>query len=201
MSARSSSLASLVVASLLVMTATARAQPAASYASAARVAYIAEALRAVGESTPESLREAAAYARAMAHGACASLLPRLRIACLVAAGARYCKNDDDAAARRCTLALDVISSNLVAEEVLIPDDKRYQIMRAYKDYRQRLADELRRLQGTLAADFHAKMGAGSDDDARLARAIDAYCLASADDTNLAWQSCVSSLMWFIRGER
>jgi hypothetical protein len=97
------------------------------------------------------------------------------------------------------LALDVIVSNVIADEQLISSEKRYQIMRAYKDYRRRLAEERRRLQGALAVDFRLRTGDG-DDDAHLAPAIDHYCLTYADETNLAWPACVSSLVWFMRAD-
>jgi hypothetical protein len=65
-----------------------------------------------------------------------------------------------------------------------------------KDYRRELARESRRLAGALAVDFRLRMGDAADD-ARLARSIDQYCLASADENAMPWQTCVASLLWFI----
>lgn len=186
--------------SLTIMTATAAHAEAPTHRADQRVAYIQGALAAVGATPPSALREAGEYARAMAHGGCATGMQRLKVECLMTAARQYCKNSDGAAARRCNLALDVIVSNVIADEQLIGPDKRYQIMRAYKDYRRRLAEETRRLQGALAVDFRLRMGE-VEDDAKLAPAIDRYCLTSADETNLAWPACVSSLVWFLRGER
>jgi hypothetical protein len=174
------------------------ADPARTHDAAARVAYIESALAAVAATSPAARREAGEYARAMAHGACSTGMQRLKVECLMTAGRRYCENRDAATARRCNLTLDVIVSNVIADEQLITPDKRYQIMRAYKDYRQKLAEETRSIEGALAVDFRLSMGT-LDSDAQLAPAIDKFCLASADSTSLAWPSCVSSLVWFIRG--
>jgi hypothetical protein len=98
--------------------------------------------------------------------------------------------------------MDVLISNVLADERLIPPLRRYQIMRANKDYREALHRELRRLQGVLAVDFRLQAGLdeGDDDDDNMAMRLDRFCLSSSDDTNLAWQTCVSSLVWFIYGE-
>jgi hypothetical protein len=177
----------------------ATADAAHTHDTAARTAYIAAALQAVATTPAAALHEAGEYARALAHGACSTGMRRLKVECLMTAARQYCKGGDAGAARRCNLALDIIVSNVIADEQLISSEKRYQIMRAYKDYRRRLAEERRRLQGALAVDFRLRVG-DTDEDARLAPAIDHYCLTYADETNLAWPACVSSLVWFMRAE-
>ena len=164
-----------------------------------RVAYIAGALVAVRATPPESLRQANDYARALARGACASSVPRLKVECLMTASRRYCKGRPASETSSCAADMDVIASNLLGESQLVSTEKRYQIMTRYKDYRRELLHELRRVQGALAVDFRLRMGDSSDDDARLAKQIDQYCVATADDTNMAWPTCVSSLVWFIAG--
>jgi hypothetical protein len=191
--------AAIVIAMLLATATAARAEP--RYRSEARVAYLRALLGALGDSDGATLRQASDYARAMARGACGSGVARLKVECLMTAARRFCAARADES--RCRLALDVIVSNALAEEQLIPLERRYQIMRASKDYRRALALELLRVQGALAVDFRLRMGGDGDgdDDERLARDIDRYCVASSDETNLAWQTCASSLVWFLRGAR
>jgi hypothetical protein len=55
---------------------------------------------------------------------------------------------------------------------------------------------VRRLQGALTVDFRLSAGPLTDASA-LGAAIDAYCLATSDLTNLSWQSCASGIVWFI----
>jgi hypothetical protein len=191
--------AALTILLSFLLTGVAYGDSRQTHDAAARTAYIEGALAAVAATPPAALREAGEYARALAHGACSTGMRRLKVECLMTAARQFCKGSDAAAARRCNLALDVIVSNVIADEQLISSEKRYQIMRAYKDYRRRLAEERRRIQGTLAVDFRLRMG-DFDEDARLAPAIDRYCLISADETSLAWPACVSSLVWFMRGE-
>ena len=115
------------------------------------------------------------------------------------AARRFCRSKAAGEAQRCQDGMDVILSNLLGEAQLIPLDKRYQIMTREKDYRRALAHELRRIQGALAVDLRLRMG-DSDNDARLAANIDRYCLATGDEHDLAWPTCVSSLVWFIGTE-
>ena len=72
-------------------------------------------------------------------------------------------------------------------------------MRANRDWRHALAAELRRAEGALAVDFHLREGDAADN-AALARKIDHFCLVSSDDTNLAWQTCAATLVWFVERE-
>jgi hypothetical protein len=112
---------------------------------------------------------------------------------------RYCQERGDAEAPRCRLLMDVVVGNILADERLIPTEKRYRIMRDNKDYRRALDKELRRLQGILAVDFRLATGEAKDDH-ELAAKIDRYCLANADESSLPYQMCVSSLVWFIKGK-
>jgi hypothetical protein len=109
---------------------------------------------------------------------------------------RYCRDLGGANAARCPLTMDIVVSNVLAEDRLIPLDRRYQIVQANTDYRQALADELRHIQGNLAVDFRLATGEvrGTSE---LAASIDRYCQATADDTRFAYQTCVSSLVWFL----
>jgi hypothetical protein len=98
--------------------------------------------------------------------------------------------------RRCTLALDIVVSNVLSERQLVSTERRYELMRKNKDYRAAIYDEVRRVQGAQAVEF--RLSAGRLEDARaLGEAIDAYCLASADVSDLSWQSCAAGLVWFI----
>ena len=163
-----------------------------------REAHIARALAAVRATPAATLAEESGYVHVLARGACASSVERLAVECLMTAARRYCRGKSDA--ERCSDGMDVIVSNLLGEEQLIPLEKRYQIMTHEKDYRRELAHELRRIQGALAVDLRLRMGDAGSDEARLASHIDRYCLATGDEHDLAWPTCVSSLVWFIGTE-
>jgi hypothetical protein len=177
---------------LVLLVVAASAHAAETHGTADRVAYIASALAAVQKAPREALQRADEYARALARGACASPSPRLSAECLMTAARRYCRDKG----ADCAVTMDILVSNLLGESQLVPLARRYQIMTREKDYRRALARELRRAEGVLAVDFRLRAG-DAGDGVRLAAAIDRYCLGSADETNLAWQTCVSSLVWFI----
>jgi len=164
-----------------------------------RQAQIARALAAVRQTPAATLEQQTNYAHVLARGACASSVERLQVECLMTAARRFCRGKAAGEAQRCQDGMDVILSNLLGEAQLFPLDKRYQIMTREKDYRRALAHELRRIQGALAVDLRLRMGDGGDD-ARLAANIDGYCLATGDEHDLAWPTCVSSLVWFIGTE-
>jgi hypothetical protein len=185
-------------AALLVASLGSASEPPQTYRPPARVAHIQEALTALHEAPPASIQQGVDYARTLSQGACSAGVERLRIECMMVATRRYCHDRGAADAQRCPAYMDVVVSNVLADERLIPPDKRYQIVRENADYRPALARELRRIQGTLAVDFRLRTGETRDDGA-LAAKIDGYCLASADETQLSYQACVSSLVWFIRG--
>jgi hypothetical protein len=188
----------LAFAVLMLLAMPRRGEAQATHRLDQRVAHIQRALQSVQSTPPDALRQANEYARALARGACSSSVQRLKVECLMTAARRWCRNQSDA--QRCAASMDVILSNVLGEAQLVPTDKRYQIMTRSKDYRRELAREIRRIQGALAVDFRLRMG-DADGDAQLAERMDQYCLASADETGLAWQTCVASLVWFIASER
>jgi hypothetical protein len=163
-----------------------------------RVAYIERALGALRETPKAALAQASEYVHVLGRSSCASGVERLKVECLMTASRLYCKKGGDDK-QRCLIDMDVIVSRLLGDAGLISTEKRYQIMSHTKDYRRELARESRRIAGALAADFRLRMGeAGSD--ALLAKNIDGYCLATGDENAMAWQTCVSSLVWFIATE-
>lgn len=161
-----------------------------THGRAERTAALTAALAAVRAAPASALDRQSDYARTLGRGACASPVTRLRAECLMTASRRYCRD------AQCAITMDVIVSNLLGEAQLVPTEQRYQILSREKDYRRALAREVRRQQGALALDFRLRMGA-ADGDETLAREIDDYCRRTADDTGLAWQTCASSLVWFI----
>jgi hypothetical protein len=82
------------------------------------------------------------------------------------------------------------------EKHLLTPQQRYEMMRRQKDYRAALKAYVRRVQGTLATDFKLATRTGPAA-AELAGHVDGYCLATADVSNLSWQTCVTALIWFI----
>jgi hypothetical protein len=174
-----------------------RAAPIETHAVERRVAHIRSTLQAVQEARGDALTQATEYARVLVRGACSSGVERLKVECLMTAARRYCKGRGAADAARCPLYMDEVLSTVLADEQLIPVERRYQIMRDHKDYRRALAEEARRLRGALAVDFRLRTGEATDD-ATLALNIDHYCLTTSDESNLAVPTCVSSLIWFIR---
>ncbi len=168
------------------------AAPRPAYDRAARAAHVKSALEAVRDMSSQALAQASEYIGAMERGPCSSGMERLKVECLVTAAQRWCRGR----AKTCNLALDVVTSNVLAEHLLVSEDRRYEIMRRYTDYGPELVRETRRIQGALAADFRLAQGPAANDDA-LAAKIDAYCLATADTSRLSWQTCASELVWFI----
>jgi hypothetical protein len=185
----------LILAALITVTINGAAQTPALVRSDLRVAHIEQTLRAVAEAPPGLLQQGVDYARNLARGACSGGAQRLRVECLMVAVQRYCR-DLGGAASRCPLYMDIVVSNVLADERLIPLDRRYQIVQANADYRQALAAELRHIQGNLAVDFRLATGEARGT-SELAANIDRYCQATADDTKFAYQTCVSSLVWFL----
>lgn len=167
------------------------AEPA-SYARPQRVAYLDAALAAVQGARPELLAQGAEYAGVMERGACASSAVRLKVECLMTAARKFCKGREAG----CATVMDVVVSNVLAEAQLVSTERRYDIMREHRDWRAELGRELRRLQGALAVDFKLRT-AGAAASESLGARIDGYCVAAADKSNLAWQVCASSLVWFI----
>jgi hypothetical protein len=108
------------------------------------------------------------------------------------ASRQYCRKKG----AQCALALDVIVAKLLGDAQLVPAEKRYEIMTREKDWRRALERETRRLAGALAVDVRLRMGAAASD-GELARDLDRYCIVAGDDNAMPWQSCVSSLVWFI----
>jgi hypothetical protein len=168
------------------------------YRDELRVEHIEKAARAIGETPPPLLQQGLDYARTLARGACSAGAQRLRVECLMVAVRRYCRDLGGPEAARCPDTMDVLVSNVLADERLIPVERRYQIVRENGDYRAALAVELWRIQGALAVDFRLHAGE-SRDTADLAAKIDHYCLAASSDeeARFSYQTCVSSLVWFI----
>jgi hypothetical protein len=180
---------------------TSSASPSAQpYRADLRVAHIERTLAVIAEASPAMLRQGLDYARTLSRGSCSGGAPRLRVECLVVAAERYCRDLGGAEATRCPLYMDVLVSNVLADERLIPPGTRYQIVQANADYRPALAAELRRIQGRLAVDFRLATGEARDR-GDVAAKIDRYCLSSADETKFSYQTCVSSLVWFIEESR
>jgi hypothetical protein len=157
-----------------------------------RVAHLKEALGAVRAERRDVLTQIYEYVGVMERGACASEIERLRVECLITAAQKFCRSRG----RVCDVSADVIVSNVLAETQLVPSERRYEIMRRHSDYRPELVREIRRIQGALAADFRLSKGRAADDQ-KLSENIDGYCRATADSSRLAWQTCASSLVWFI----
>lgn len=192
------------IGALLVAPASTGAEPTRTHHAEARVAHIEAALAALAATEPADLGHATDYARAMARGACAAGTTRLRVECLMVAADRYCRARQTASAdadvKRCRLVLDVLASNVLADERLVSSERRWQILRASADHRRALAAELRRIQAALAVDFRLATGVAADR-AALAKSIDRYCLAAVDETHLPYPICVASLVSFIGGPK
>jgi hypothetical protein len=188
----------LVVGLVLVACATARAAPRETHGAEQRVAYLEAALEAIRASKTVALDHAIEYVRVLDAGACVASTERLEVECLMTAARRYCHGAADAP--RCHAVLDVVIAKALADKQLLPPERRYQLGKHASDPRREVERELERIHGALAVDFRLRMG-DSDADGDVARHIDHYCLVSADATNLPWQACAASLVWFLRTER
>jgi hypothetical protein len=173
--------------------------PPSEYQSEARQQYLKRALEAITAADPRKLGDAANYVSTMERNTCQSTIPRLRVQCLIQAAAKNCRGLDAERREQCTLYSDIIVTNELAENRLIDEQRRYQIMQEHRDYRSALRSELRGIYGTLAAGLrvskHYACKAG--DIACLATAIDNYCSDQADRQDLSWQHCAAGLVWFI----
>jgi hypothetical protein len=177
---------------LLITAGLAAAAPPTTHGAAERVAHLERLLAVVRASDAATRGRAEAWVRALERGQCAAASERQAVECLIGAARRYCRRSGP----DCPLLLDAVITNVLADRQLIPDARRYELMQGAPDPRAAVAAELRRLQGALAVDLRLRMGE-ADDDAELARHIDRFCLISADATNLPWQACAASLVWFL----
>jgi hypothetical protein len=171
-----------------------------AYAPDGRKMYLSEAIEALRAADPAKVGDASNYLRTMDRNKCRSAFRRLRVQCLIEAAARNCRSlKEDDKRQGCSLYSDIIVTTVLAEQELISEDRRFEIMQNNVDYRAAFRAEVRRLYGSLAAGFrlspHYSCKAG--DVACLATAIDAYCIDQADRQSLAWQHCAAGLVWFI----
>jgi hypothetical protein len=188
-----------LLASAVLASAASAADAPPLYARESRVAHIEAALVALEVAPAAVLRAAYEHARALEQGACSVGAVRLRVECLLVASRRYCESTtNEKSTRDCSLYMDILVSNVLAERFLISRERRYEIIAGNIDYRPALIRELRRVQGTLAVDFrlHAQNRRTS---AAMASDIDRYCHATADENRISYQICVSSLVFFIKG--
>ena len=175
-----------------IAVALAASPPAQTHDVAHRVSHLSSALEAVRQAPAAFLGQAYEYASAMERGACASGVLRLKVECLMTASRRFCKGREAS----CPFLMDVVVSNVLAEARFVPAERKYEIMKTHRDYRAEVAREIRRIQGGMAMDFRLRsMDAPSEEP--LPARIDTYCVATADKSNLSWQECASSLVWFI----
>jgi hypothetical protein len=166
--------------------------PALTYEMPKRVAYVDAALKAVRAANRDLQEEAYQYVLAIDRGACSASAVRLKVECMMTAARRFCRARD----ANCPPLMDVVVSNVLAEQHFVSTDRRYEIMKRYRDYRAEVRREIRRIQGALAVAFHLHEDPNASP-ASLAERIDSYCVATADKSNLSWQTCASSLVWFI----
>jgi hypothetical protein len=187
------------VCALAVAAATAPVAAEETHRAELRVAYIERALAALRETPPSALAQASDYAHVLGRSTCSSVVQRLKVECLMTASRTYCKKKSSDEPQRCQVDMDVIVSKMLGDTEQLSTEKRYQIMTHYKDWRHELARQSRQQGGTLAVDFRLRTGEGGSD-AIVAKSIDQYCLATADENAMPWQTCVSSLLWFIATE-
>jgi hypothetical protein len=181
----------------LLLLALALARPAHAdppWSAASRARQIERALAALAESDPAALARTDGEARRMLAGPCASGFALLQLQCLTASLRKRCA-EPGGESPRCIATFDVVASNLLGEERLLPESERDAVL----DPRTR-ARAIERARSALALDFRLRMGPAASD-RELAAQIDRYCLRSADDTGLPWQTCASSLIWTIRAPR
>jgi hypothetical protein len=174
----------------LALLCAARAGGEAAPEAEARVAHLRTALEAL-EKTDEAVRRGVERAvRARAEGVCASDIPRLRVDCLAAAAGPICRGEGG----RCPALVDLVAAVVLAEERLVPERERLQLVAGASG--RTLSDALRRAAAALALDFRLRsLAAGSP--AQLPTEIDRYCLRTAHETRLPWQACAAALVWFI----
>jgi hypothetical protein len=185
-----------VTALLLVLLLGGAPAPASgAYEPKARAEYLDAALSAVKSTDPKTLDKARSTVASFSGSTCASQFLRLRLDCLVEASERWCRARPKSETAACPKVMDLAVDDFLAEEELVPRDRRLEIMRA-PDYRKKMDAEVRSVEGEIAADFQLRTAHDGGDPALAAR-IDRYCLARADASELSWQSCAGALVWFI----
>ena len=181
----------IALAALGALAAPAAADP--SYARPARLAYLAGALRAVGELGAE--RDALDDAlHTDARRRCRADATQPSVACLIDAARARCDGGSPTSRPACHRAADVALTNLLSESELVDEATRVRLVSAGGDYRAAMRVELARRRAALVADM-ALSQPGAD--AELPARIDRYC--AARERALAWQRCAAAIVWYIGG--
>jgi hypothetical protein len=170
-----------------------------TYAPEERTSYLSTAIEALRSADAAKVGDASNYLRTMDRNKCRSAFSRLRVQCLIQAAAKNCRSMEADRQQQCTHYSDIIVTTVLAEQLLIPEERRFEIMQKHSDYRAAFRVEVRRIYGSLAAGFRLSQhyACKPDDTVCLAKTIDAYCTDQADRQNLAWQHCAAGLVWFI----
>jgi hypothetical protein len=191
----------LVVVALAAWPPRARAESPASdqWDQAQRVAYVASLLDAIRGSDPAMLINTARYIQVVERNKCQAPEQSLRVACILEAASRNCRQATKELREQCLRVSDVIATNRLSERLFLPKDVRYQIVSRQRDYRTALARELVRRHALLVAELAMSrhFPGGRADSAALAAGIEGYCRDIAGTRDLSWQHCVAAVVWFI----
>lgn len=164
-----------------------------------RVRYVAALIDAVRATPPTQLADTARYLAAVERNKCQAPEQSVRVACILEAAAQSCRGAAPDARDRCLKVSDVIAANRLGAAVLVPRDKRFELMTKYHDSKKALDRELRAQYALRVAELVLSKhfpGSGASSEA-LAAGIEAYCRDVADTRDLSWQYCVAAVVWFV----
>jgi hypothetical protein len=167
-----------------------------------RAAYIAGLLDAITTIDRDALVNTSNYIYATERNKCQSPDVALRVGCLLEASTRNCAHGDAALREQCKRVSDVVVTNRLGEKAFVSDDVRYDIMANNRDFKTAFARELHRRYAILVAEFSMSrhFPGSAADHAGLATGLEAYCRDVEGTRQLAWQTCISAVVWFIAGE-
>jgi hypothetical protein len=188
----------VIAAATSLSVSAARGEPA-SPGDAPRADYVAGLLDAIEQTDHTELINASNYIYAVERNKCQAPVESLHVGCLLEAAARNCASRQGEARTRCVRASDVIVTNRLSEKAFVPEDVRYELMDKHKDYRAALEHELDRRYGLVVAEYvmsHHYPGSHASN-VQLGAGIESYCRELSGSRALAWQYCVSAVVWFI----
>jgi hypothetical protein len=177
---------------------------ASVYGPSERVAYLRDALAALGEARPAELSDTSGYIDVMDRNECRSAYRLLRARCLVGVAARTCRGQRRRDKRRaCKLISDIVVTNKLSEGHFVNTTERFMIMRQHQDFRHHMRAELHRRYGALVTELTLSrhFRCAPDDRECLANGIHDFCIDYADTRSLSWQHCAAAVTWFISTTR
>lgn len=169
------------------------------YGRISRVSEIAAALAALRAMSDGKLLNTYRYVQLIERSQCRAPLLSLKVDCLLEAARRSCRSTQAEARKMCERASDIMITNRLGANVLIPQEERLDLMKTkgQSTFREVFEKELRTRYASLVVEMAmAVPPAGLKGDA-LAATIDTYCRRISGRREISWQHCASAIVWFV----